>query len=191
MTEAKGKPGDGGHPLRHLAIIMDGNNRWARREGLSGIAGHRAGAERVRDALEACGQHDIEILTLFAFSSENWARPRSEVRKLMSLLVNYLRRETRELCARNIRLRVIGSRARFSDRLRRLIEKAEVKTAAGEKTLVLAIDYGGRWDIANAARALAARVQTGELRPEDIDEAAMASEMALKDLPRPLYSHRR
>ena len=159
-----------GHPLRHVAIIMDGNNRWARQRGLSGIAGHQEGVERVREILDACARHDIGVLTLFAFSSENWSRPVTEVRGLMSLFASYLKSEVPQLCERNIRLRVIGQRARFSERLQKLIADA---------------DYGGRWEIAAAARKLASRVQSGSLRPDDINETLFAAQLANADLPEP------
>ncbi|HLS97853.1 MAG: polyprenyl diphosphate synthase [Porticoccaceae bacterium] len=174
-----------GHPLRHVAIIMDGNNRWARQRGLSGIAGHQEGVERVREILDACARHDIGVLTLFAFSSENWSRPVTEVRGLMSLFASYLKSEVPELCERNIRLRVIGQRARFSERLQKLIADAEARTRGGSRTLVLAVDYGGRWEIAAAARKLASRVQAGSLRPDDITETLFASHLATADLPEP------
>lgn len=175
----------GQHPLRHVAIIMDGNNRWATERGLAGLAGHRAGVERVRDVLEAAQRHDVEVLTLFAFSSENWSRPSAEVRGLLSLFVTYLRSQVSQLIKRGIRLRVIGCRNRFSPRLRKLIEESERRTAQGERTLVLAVDYGGRWDIVRATQSLARRVQSGELAPEDIDEAALQAELCLSDLPVP------
>ncbi len=173
------------HPLRHVAIIMDGNNRWAKQRGLGGLAGHKLGVERVRDALDSCQRHDIEILTLFAFSSENWRRPVAEVRGLMSLFASYLKKEARELKTRNITLRVVGERKRFSARLRDLISDAEARTAGGEQTLVLAVDYGGRWDITEAARTLARRVEAGELKPEAITEELLGSQLCLADLPMP------
>lgn len=174
-----------GHPLRHVAVIMDGNNRWARERGLRGIAGHEKGAERVRDAMDCCARHDIDILTLFAFSSENWRRPATEVRGLLSLLSSYLKKEVAEMQNRGVRLRVIGERSRLSDRLCRLIEEAEHRTRHGERTLVLAVDYGGRWDIARAARQLAEQVQSGSLRPGDIDENSLAARLCVADLPPP------
>ncbi|MAT52528.1 MAG: di-trans,poly-cis-decaprenylcistransferase [Porticoccaceae bacterium] len=173
------------HPLRHVAIIMDGNNRWARQRGLGGIAGHQEGAERVRDALDACDRHNIDVLTLFAFSSENWNRQPAEVRGLMSLFVSYLKSEVHELSERNIRLRVIGQRDRFSSRLQKLIADAEQRTRKGTRTLVLAVDYGGRWDITQAARNLARQVQSGTLLPDQINEQLLAGEVALADLPEP------
>jgi undecaprenyl diphosphate synthase len=173
------------HPLRHVAIIMDGNNRWARQRGLGGIAGHQRGAERVREILDCCAKHNLEALTLFAFSSENWSRPVAEVRGLLSLFAAYLKKEIPELVARNIRLKVIGERRHFSDRLNKLIDDAESRTASGSHTLVLAVDYGGRWDLVQSARKLAQKVRAGSMRPEDIDEATFAKELCLSDLPEP------
>ncbi|MGD9661534.1 MAG: polyprenyl diphosphate synthase [Porticoccaceae bacterium] len=173
------------NPLRHVAVIMDGNNRWAKGRGLTGIAGHERGVERVRDAMDSCVRHQIEFLTVFAFSSENWSRPVAEVRGLMSLFASYLRKELPEFQERSIRLRVIGERTKFSDRLCSLIENAEHKTRHGKTTLVLAVDYGGRWDITQAARKLATKVQSGALRPEDINEGLFAKHLSLADLPPP------
>lgn len=171
--------------LRHVAIIMDGNNRWARERGLNGIAGHRAGVENVRQTLEACRHHGVETLTLFAFSSENWQRPQTEVRGLMSLFATYIRKELNELSKSEVRLRVIGERSRFSERLRRRIAKAEAQTAGGEMNLVLAVDYGGRWDITQAARKLAEKVARGDMAVEEIDEQALEGQLSLADLPPP------
>ena len=173
------------HPLRHVAIIMDGNNRWAKSQGLSGIAGHERGVERVRDAMDSCERHAIPYLTVFAFSSENWARPPAEVRGLMSLFSAYLKKEIPELQRRNVRLKVVGMRSRFSERLRKLIDEAEHETRGGKLTLTLAVDYGGRWDIANAARLIAIKVQSGALRPEDVTEELFDSYISTAGLPAP------
>lgn len=173
------------HPLRHVAIIMDGNNRWAKDRGLTGLAGHEKGVERVRDAMDSCARHNIECLTVFAFSSENWQRPAAEVRGLMSIFTAYLRKEMPEFKEKGIRLRVIGERARFSERMCRLIEDAEQRTRQGKTTLNLAVDYGGRWDIAQAARKLAAKVQAGVLRPQDITEDVFGQYVSLADQPPP------
>ena len=149
---------------RHVAIIMDGNNRWAKRRGMPGPAGHRAGVEAVRGVLRACREQGVEVLTLFAFSSENWGRPQPEVRALLALLSRYLRNEVRELHKDGIRLRFIGERGRFSERLRRLMQQSEQLTAGNtDATVVIAVDYGGQWDIAQAAQKLAQRVLQGEL----------------------------
>lgn len=165
---------------------MDGNNRWARRQGLPGHAGHRAGVEAVRGVLRACRQHKIAVLTLFAFSSENWGRPQPEVRALLALLSRYLRNEVRELHKDGVRVRFIGERSRFSERLQRLMSNAEYLTCDNlVATVVIAVDYGGRWDIAQAARKLAAQVQAGALQLADITEAAVDREVAISDLPPP------
>ncbi len=172
---------------QHIAIIMDGNNRWAKRRGLPGSAGHRAGVEAIRNVLRACNQHGVRVLTLFAFSSENWGRPRPEVRYLLALFTRYLRNETRELHSDGIRIRFIGERHRFSERLQKLMREAEELTAGnGDTTLVIAADYGGQWDIANATRRLAERVAAGTLRAEDIRPELLDAETALTDLPRPV-----
>ena len=171
---------------RHLAIIMDGNNRWARREGYPGVAGHRAGAEVVREIVSACESRGIRYLTLFAFSSENWGRPRTEVRALLALLSRYLRNEITKLISDGVRLRVIGRRDRFSPQLQRLIARAEGATADGDRaTLTLALDYGGRWDVAEVTRSLARDVAAGRLNLDAIDEDAISARLATADLPDP------
>ena len=171
---------------RHLAIIMDGNNRWARREGFPGVAGHRAGAEVVREIVSACESRGIRYLTLFAFSSENWGRSRAEVRALLALLSRYLRNEAAKLASDGVRLRVIGRRDRFSPRLQRLIAKAEAETKAGERaTLTLALDYGGRWDVAQVTKSIARDVLSGALQLDDVNEEAIAQRLATADLPDP------
>jgi undecaprenyl diphosphate synthase len=165
---------------------MDGNNRWARREGYLGVAGHRAGAEVVREIVSACEARGIRYLTLFAFSSENWGRPRAEVRALLALLSRYLRNEVAKLVSDGVRLRVIGRRDRFSPRLQRLIAKAEAATASGERaTLTLALDYGGRWDVAEVTRSIARDVAAGRLNADAIDEEIISSRLATADLPDP------
>ena len=186
MSEAK-FPGQVAtdHPLRHVAIIMDGNGRWARARGLAGAAGHRAGVERVRDVLDACREHGIDTVTLFAFSSENWQRPAAEVQALMALFATYLRKERNDLIRRGVSLRVVGGRRRFSPRLQRLIDRVEQATAAGRARLNLAVDYGGRWDIIQATRHIAEQVRAGRLAPEEIDETLMARHLCLADVPPP------
>lgn len=171
---------------RHVAIIMDGNNRWAKRSGLVGPAGHRAGVEAVREVLRACRKHDVEVLTLFAFSSENWGRPMPEVRALLALLSRYLRSEVRQLHADGIRLRFIGERKHFSAGLNRLMLQSEQLTAGNtEATVVIAVDYGGQWDIAQAAQKLALQVQQGSLQPADITPELIDEHISIGDLPRP------
>ena len=173
------------HPLKHIAIIMDGNNRWAKERGLGGIGGHEAGVERIRDILKAAKARGVKVVSLFAFSSENWKRPDLEVRGLMSLFSSYLKKEAKSLRDDGVRLKVIGNRSQFSDRLKRLIDDAETMTASGEFTLVLCVDYGGRWDIASAAQKVASEVQTGRLRPSDINEAVLSKYMQLDGFPDP------
>jgi undecaprenyl diphosphate synthase len=181
-------PTDSAEPVvpRHVAIIMDGNNRWAKRNSLPGPAGHRACVEAVRGVLRACQDHGVEVLTLFAFSSENWGRPQPEVRALLALLSRYLRSEVRALHKDGIRLRFIGDRRRFSERLQRLMQQSERLTEANtDATVVIAVDYGGQWDIARAARVLARRVAAGELAADDLTPELIDAQVALSDLPRP------
>ena len=174
------------NPPRHVAIIMDGNNRWAKQRGLPGPAGHRAGAESIRRVMDACGRFGVEVLTLFAFSSENWHRPAREVRALMGLFAVYLRREVTELHRRGVRLTFIGLRDRFSPRVQRMMTDAEALTAGNRKlTLVIAVDYGGRWDIARAARQLAEEVAAGRLTPDQVDEQSLGQAISLSSFPPP------
>ena len=171
---------------RHIAIIMDGNGRWARDRGLLRQAGHKAGVAPVRMCIEESARRHIEALTLFAFSSENWARPSDEVGSLMGLFMDALDREVDDLHANGVRLRFIGERQNLSVRLQARIAAAEQRTApnAGLK-LQVAVSYGGRWDLLNATRQLAARCTSGELRPGDITEDQFAAGLALAGLPDP------
>ena len=171
---------------RHLAVIMDGNGRWAERRRRPRIIGHRAGARAVNICIDYCLQRGIEALTLFAFSSENWGRPEDEVGALMKLFLNALEREVDELHRRGVRLRFIGERERFAPEILARMRDAEQRTVGNRALhLNIAASYGGRQDIAHAARALAEEVAAGRLRPEQIDEAAIARRMALSDLPPP------
>jgi undecaprenyl diphosphate synthase len=170
----------------HIAVIMDGNNRWAQRRNLPGAAGHRAGVEAIRNILRACNKHKVKVLTLFAFSSENWGRPRTEVRTLLALFSRYLRNETRELHADGIRIRFIGQRSNFSKRLQGLMSDAETLTARNiDTTLVIAADYGGQGDITNAVRGLAGKVERGELKSADISTDMLDAGTCLSDTPKP------
>jgi len=180
-------PTEGSIKPRHIAIIMDGNNRWAKKRMLPGGAGHKAGVEAIRDVLEACKKHGVEVLTLFAFSSENWRRPEKEVSGLMRLFLSYLKNETRKLKDNGVRLRVIGERDRFDRKLLDIIEWAERETDTPEAstTLVIAADYGGQWDIAQAAQRLAQDVQSGTIAVDDITPEALGSNLCLADLPDP------
>ncbi|UTA49668.1 polyprenyl diphosphate synthase [Simiduia sp. 21SJ11W-1] len=162
---------------------MDGNNRWAKQRKLPGPAGHKAGVERIRDVMRACQKEGVEVLTLFAFSSENWQRPAKEVEALMSLFQLYLQREARKLHDEGVRLQVIGRRDRFSPKILQAIEDAEALTAAGRTRLVIAADYGGQWDIANAAKALALEVAAGNRALETIDDQALHAHTQLADAP--------
>ena len=154
---------------RHVAIIMDGNNRWAKKRLLPGVAGHKAGVDAVRAVIEVCAESGVEVLTLFAFSSENWQRPAEEVGALMELFFSALRREARRLNENNISLRIIGDRTRFHPELQAAMREAEALTAGSNRFILqIAANYGGQWDIAQAAQRLAREVQAGHLRPDDI-----------------------
>lgn len=171
---------------QHIAIIMDGNSRWAKRRGLPTSSGHRAGVEAVRSVLQACMDCDVKVLTLFAFSSENWQRPRAEVQALMRLFSSYLKKEIAKLNDDGIRLRFIGARDRFSKGLLEQMERAEQITAANSRaTLVLAVDYGGQWDIARAARLLAEQAVAGKIQPADINEQLLGRHLQSADLLKP------
>ena len=171
---------------RHVAIIMDGNGRWAAQRGLSRYAGHQRGAETLRAIVEACPDLGIETLTLFAFSTENWRRPRSEVESLMGLLRRYLRREAVELVSRNVRVRFIGSRAGLAADIVALMESLEAQTeACNGLTVVLAINYGGRAEIVEAARHLAGEVAAGRLSPEGISADLLGASLSTRGLPDP------
>ena len=171
---------------QHIAIIMDGNNRWAKSRLLPGIRGHKAGVEAIRSVLAVCEKHQVKVLTLFAFSSENWQRPADEVGALMSLFLIYLKREVSVLHKKGVRMRFIGRRDRLQADILEQMEAAEALTQSNKgNTLVLAVDYGGQWDITNAAIAIAKRVAAGELEPEQIDESLVDEHLCLHDLPKP------
>lgn len=171
---------------RHVAVIMDGNHRWARDHHLPGAAGHRAGARAVRPVAKHAANLGIEVLTLFAFSTENWQRPKREVALLIALMKRVLRDDVDELDRNDIRVRIIGDRSRFSDDIRELMDRAEHRTRNNRRmTLMIAANYGGRWDIASACRRLAERVRDGELDPAAIDETAISAEVSMADVPAP------
>lgn len=171
---------------RHVAIIMDGNNRWAKLKRLGGIAGHHAGVDAVRAVVETCAKREVEVLTLFAFSSENWRRPEDEVGALMRLFLIALKREVRKLHRNNIRLKIIGDRSRFNSVLQEHMASAEALTRDNTRMiLVIAANYGGQWDLTQAARKLAVEVAEGRLAPDAIDEAALQGQLALGNLPPP------
>lgn len=171
----------------HVAIIMDGNNRWAKAKGLRAVAsGHQAGVEAIRGVLDGCLDAGVKVLTLFAFSSENWQRPSSEVKALMSLFSRYLTKEVPELHAKGTCVRFIGRRDRFSVSLQQQMQSATELTQANTGgTLVIAADYGGQWDIAQAAARLLAEVKQGNVAESDITEQQLAKYISLADLPAP------
>ena len=171
---------------RHVAIIMDGNGRWAHRRQLPRIAGHRAGVENVRVIVKYCAEAGIDTLTLFAFSSENWRRPPTEVKLLFELFVLVLEQEIERLHDAGVRLRVVGDRAPFPRNLQRCISRAEEKTSGNSHlNLVIAANYGGQWDIAQAVRKLAHQVEQGLLAADAITPEEIGSQLALADLPDP------
>ncbi|HSN19012.1 MAG TPA: polyprenyl diphosphate synthase [Gammaproteobacteria bacterium] len=176
MTESQA-----GAPPAHIAIIMDGNGRWAKSRGLMRHAGHKAGLDTARTIIEHCAERKVGVLTLFTFSSENWQRPETEVGLLMELFLMALGKDVRDLHKNGIRVRFIGDRAAFSTKLQAGMAEAEALTAANPRMLLnIAVGYGGRWDILDAARRLAA---AGRL--QDIDEAGFAAAMSLGGVPDP------
>jgi undecaprenyl diphosphate synthase len=178
-------PSSSGVP-RHIAVIMDGNGRWAAARALPRTAGHGMGVRSVKQIVENCAQRNVEVLTLFAFSSENWQRPREEVSMLMNRFLEALDEEVDSLHRNGIRVRFIGNLSQLSTALRERMESAMRLTAGNSgMTLVIAVAYGGRWDIAMAARELARRCAAGELQSDEIDEAALGSQVALAGLPDP------
>ena len=171
---------------RHVAVIMDGNGRWAEQRMLPRAAGHRAGAKAVRTTIEECVRHGVGALTLFAFSSENWQRPPGEVGVLMQLFLESLDREVADLDANGVRLRFIGDRSRLALPLTDRMAAAETRTAGRERLdLVVAVAYGGRWDLAQAARKLAAEAVAGVRQPTAIDEDALGSCLLTAGRPAP------
>ena len=170
----------------HIAIIMDGNGRWAQQRRRPRMIGHRAGARAVNRSIDFCLERGVGALTLFAFSSENWGRPQEEVDSLMKLFLGALDREVDELHRRGVRVRFIGDRSRFAGSIVQRMDKAEQRTVGNTAmTLSIAASYGGRQDIAQAARALAEQVAAGTLRPEQIDEQALGQHVALADMAPP------
>jgi len=183
---------DGSSPLtdkpvpQHIAVIMDGNGRWAHARGKPRTAGHRQGAEAVRRVVERVGELGVSYLTVFGFSAENWKRPESEIEDLMWLLRRYLQSEVAELHKNDVRFRTIGDRSRLSGDLQRLIADSEASTAAnGGLTFTLALNYGGRQDIVAAARDLSREVAAGTLDPNDIDADRFAQALSTDGMPDP------
>lgn len=171
---------------RHVAIVMDGNGRWAQRRNLPRHAGHPAGVESVREIVEVAISRGVKVLTLFAFSSENWNRPPTEVSLIMDLFMRALQREAKKLHRNNVRLSIIGNRKALSKKLQQRIDKVEKITAENSgMVLQVAANYGGRWDITQAAKKLAEQVARGELAPELITEESLSSQLSFSDLPDP------
>jgi undecaprenyl diphosphate synthase len=169
---------------RHVAIIMDGNGRWAKARGLPRAAGHRAGAEAARKALRAAGEAGVECLTLYAFSSENWRRPKTEIADLTGLLRFYVQRELDSLHREGIRLKVIGDHRAFESDVAQMVDAAILKTAGnGRMTLAIALNYGARNELVGVARRLAEQVAAGQLSPQQIDEARMDAALDTGGLP--------
>ncbi|MBT3917125.1 MAG: isoprenyl transferase [Rhodospirillaceae bacterium] len=170
----------------HIAIIMDGNGRWAKARGLPRVAGHQRGADSVRTAIESAIKYGVRYLTLYSFSSENWKRPADEVSDLMGLLRRYLRSEIAELHKNGVRLRVIGERFDLSADIVDLIEECEKRTAGNTRLdLIIALSYGGRTEIANAAKVIAEKTKAGEITPDQIDENLLESYLETSGIPDP------
>lgn len=179
MTEATGLP-------KHIAVIMDGNGRWAKARAKTRTAGHKAGAKAARELIENCVKHRIEVLTLFAFSSENWQRPDDEVNTLMSLFFSNLVKEMPTFVKYDIQVRVIGDVSKFEQKLLNKIQETEQKTKYHKGlVLVIAASYGGRWDITQAVQQIATQVKAQNIEPDAITEATIAQHLSLADLPEP------
>ncbi len=174
-----------GNP-RHIAIIMDGNGRWAQSKFLPRIMGHRAGVKTVKKIVECCVQEEIEVLSLFAFSSENWRRPKKEVQMLMELFMGTLQSQIDKLEKNNIKLRIIGDKSAFSDKLQNRISQAEKQTENNTGlNLVVAANYGGHWDITQAFLKITKKIENGELQAQNITESLISQHMTTSDLPEP------
>ena len=171
---------------KHVAIIMDGNGRWAQKKGSARIVGHKAGVETVRAVIQTCVEKGIEVVTLFAFSSENWRRPEKEVTLLMSLFLVALQREVKKLHKNDVQLRIVGDVSAFDKKIQEQIKKAETLTK-NNKTLVLniAANYGGQWDITNSVKSIAEKVASGEIKSEEITSDLISQSLCMSDLPEP------
>lgn len=186
IVEAVRSTNDLPQPPAHVAIIMDGNGRWAKARGLPRVAGHKRGAEAVRVVVEGCREIGVKYLTLYAFSSENWKRPAHEVDDLMGLLRLYLKREIKDLNQNKVRLLFIGDRDELAEDIIRLIEDAEQMTAGNSGlTLLIAVNYGGHREIVGACRSIARAVASGDLLPDDIDENLLSANLHTAGVPDP------
>ncbi|NNF03312.1 MAG: isoprenyl transferase [Rhodothermales bacterium] len=171
---------------RHIAVIMDGNGRWAREQGMRRVQGHKAGVKSVREVTECCAELGVEVLTLYTFSTENWQRPATEVDALMHLLIRSLRKEAETLLENSIRLQAIGDRTLLPGACRDELEEVIEQTSRGERmTLTLALSYSGRWEIARAARSIAEDAAAGRLHAAEVDEDLVASRLSTRDWPDP------
>ncbi len=184
--ELQAELADAGSIPRHIAIIMDGNGRWAKRKGNKRSSGHKAGVDSVRDITEACAQMGVQYLTLYTFSTENWCRPQAEVNTLMHILVNTLRKEAENLNKNDIRLTTIGQTDRFPGKCRQKLHEAIQLTGQNERLqLCLALSYSGRWDILNAVKKVSQEVQNGTIKPEEIDDELFSSHLSTAEVPDP------
>lgn len=171
---------------RHVAVVMDGNGRWANKRHLPRAAGHKAGVNATRRLVENCVKNRIQSLTIFAFSSENWNRPREEVSALMSLFVSTIAAEVKKLHAKEVRVRFIGDRSRFANKLQKSIDESEQLTQSNNGlNLNIAANYGGRWDITNAMRVVASKIENGELTAAQVDEQSVSEQLSLYGQPDP------
>jgi undecaprenyl diphosphate synthase len=171
---------------RHVAIIMDGNGRWAKQRGLSRLKGHEEGAESVRAIIHACKEFGVKYLTLYAFSVENWIRPRTEISGLMRLLAKFLKTQEHELHENKVRLRTIGRMEDLPQQIQDELERVKKATRHYEEgQLILALSYGSRAEITNAVRQIAKRVKAGEIEPKNIDEAMVSANLYAPDVPDP------
>lgn len=171
---------------RHIAVVMDGNGRWANKRHLPRAAGHKAGVNATRTIVENCAKNKIQALTIFAFSSENWNRPESEVSMLMALFISTITAEVKKLHQKNVRVKFIGERSRFSEKLQKSINESENLTAENTgMQLNIAANYGGRWDVVNACKSLVREVQENKVTIDDIDEKLFNSFVSLSELPEP------
>ena len=178
--------GNKGNALKHVCIIMDGNGRWAKKRFMPRFAGHKAGLGALRKVVAGCVEEKIEVLTVFAFSSENWRRPEKEVGLLMELFATALTREVKKLHDHNVQLRVVGELSAFSEKIRALIDEAIALTANNDGLVFnIAANYGGRWDITQATQQIAYKVKSGELLAEDVNENVIEDHLSLRGLPEP------
>ena len=171
---------------KHVAIIMDGNGRWAQKRGLPRVAGHKAGVETVRSVIQTCVEKGIEVLTLFAFSSENWRRPKKEVTLLMTLFLAALQREVKKLHKNDVQLRIVGDVSAFDNKIQEQIKKSEALTKNNKRLVLnIAANYGGQWDITRAVKLLAEQIESGALKSDDITPELISQNLSMSHLPEP------